>query len=202
MPTDKEMILFCFSMLKQLDLKHLNWKLIAEENSITNAQAAGMRYHRFQKQMDKSLDAAASKDRHATNTKASKRKRDARSKKKIDDQMGYSADVSDDSELELRRAPKILMHPKLDPDKSKEVKPTGLKWEEDGYKKYLRQTNNTLVKVEIREESDSECIRGEIKDLCRRSLSPTCEKVKNDPVEQPFEVEMMGVSLEEMGIFE
>ncbi|TKA77590.1 hypothetical protein B0A49_01743 [Cryomyces minteri] len=72
MPTDKAMAEFCFSMLKQLDLKapvhhpdptrpsakltnpfpQIDWNAVASDQNITNGHAARMRYFRFKAQME------------------------------------------------------------------------------------------------------------------------------------------------------
>ncbi|KAK7536533.1 hypothetical protein IWX49DRAFT_556405 [Phyllosticta citricarpa] len=53
MPTDKSNADMLYSIVKQLDLKYIDWKLIAEECKISNGHAARMRYHRFRQVMEK-----------------------------------------------------------------------------------------------------------------------------------------------------
>lgn len=43
---------FLYTILKQLDLKSIEWNQIAEATGITNGHAARMRYSRFKKQME------------------------------------------------------------------------------------------------------------------------------------------------------
>lgn len=43
---------FLYTIIKQLDLKSVEWNLIAEATGITNGHAARMRYSRFKKQME------------------------------------------------------------------------------------------------------------------------------------------------------
>ncbi|KAK7534271.1 uncharacterized protein J3D65DRAFT_660638 [Phyllosticta citribraziliensis] len=52
MPTDKSNADMLYSILKQLDLKYIDWKIIAEECKISNGHAARMRYHRFRQTME------------------------------------------------------------------------------------------------------------------------------------------------------
>ncbi|KAF1813118.1 hypothetical protein P152DRAFT_481262 [Eremomyces bilateralis CBS 781.70] len=55
MPTDKEMAQFCYSMLRQLDLKIIDWNEVARRHHITNGHAARMRFSRFRQQMEGTL---------------------------------------------------------------------------------------------------------------------------------------------------
>ncbi|KAF2490267.1 hypothetical protein BU16DRAFT_621913 [Lophium mytilinum] len=70
MPTDKQLVSLCYSILKQLELKHIDWKLVAADNAIQNPHAARMRYSRFKTQMERASLATSQKQ-------AEKRKREA-----------------------------------------------------------------------------------------------------------------------------
>ncbi|CRG89782.1 hypothetical protein PISL3812_06821 [Talaromyces islandicus] len=52
MPTEGHMTKFLYSILKQLDLKPIDWSLVATELEISNGHAARMRYSRFKQQME------------------------------------------------------------------------------------------------------------------------------------------------------
>ncbi|KAL4960309.1 uncharacterized protein BDV14DRAFT_204840 [Aspergillus stella-maris] len=51
-PTDSAPARFFYAMLRQLDLKNIDWNLVASENEISNGHAARMRYHRFRNQIE------------------------------------------------------------------------------------------------------------------------------------------------------
>ncbi|KAF2811271.1 uncharacterized protein BDZ99DRAFT_519921 [Mytilinidion resinicola] len=70
MPTDKQLVALCYSILKQLELKHIDWKRVAADNAIQNPHAARMRYSRFKTQMERAGLGASQKQ-------AEKRKRGA-----------------------------------------------------------------------------------------------------------------------------
>ncbi|KAL4782501.1 hypothetical protein BJX76DRAFT_369125 [Aspergillus varians] len=52
MPTDSPTAKFLYAIIKQLDLKGIDWSLVASQLEISNGHAARMRYHRFRKQME------------------------------------------------------------------------------------------------------------------------------------------------------
>ncbi|KAL8921995.1 MAG: hypothetical protein Q9208_005449 [Pyrenodesmia sp. 3 TL-2023] len=52
MPTDAAVAKFLYTIMKQLDLKSIDWNAVADELRITNGHAARMRYSRFKKQME------------------------------------------------------------------------------------------------------------------------------------------------------
>lgn len=52
MPSDKQNAEFMYAMLKQLDLKYIDWTRIAAENNITNGHAARMRFSRYRAAME------------------------------------------------------------------------------------------------------------------------------------------------------
>ncbi|QKX62419.1 uncharacterized protein TRUGW13939_09580 [Talaromyces rugulosus] len=52
MPTEGHISKFLYSILKQLDLKSIDWSLVATELEISNGHAARMRYSRFKQQME------------------------------------------------------------------------------------------------------------------------------------------------------
>ncbi|KAL4943888.1 hypothetical protein BDV06DRAFT_220847 [Aspergillus oleicola] len=52
MPTDSDSSRFFYAIIKQLDLKRVNWKLVASQNGISNAHAARMRFHRFRNEIE------------------------------------------------------------------------------------------------------------------------------------------------------
>jgi hypothetical protein len=52
MPTDKENVAFLYSIIRQLETKHVSWKIVAHDNDITNDHAARMRFHRLRQQFE------------------------------------------------------------------------------------------------------------------------------------------------------
>ncbi|KAL4763507.1 uncharacterized protein BDW70DRAFT_157921 [Aspergillus foveolatus] len=52
MPIDSPTAKFLYTIIKQLDLKGIDWGLVASELEISNGHAARMRYHRFRNQME------------------------------------------------------------------------------------------------------------------------------------------------------
>ncbi|KAL4929227.1 uncharacterized protein BDV17DRAFT_262145 [Aspergillus undulatus] len=52
MPTDGPAAKFLYAIIKQLDLKGVDWPLVASQLDISNGHAARMRYHRFRNQME------------------------------------------------------------------------------------------------------------------------------------------------------
>ncbi|BDD55857.1 hypothetical protein MPDQ_004873 [Monascus purpureus] len=51
MPTDGPTCKFLYTIMKQLDLKSIDWNLVASQLDISNGHAARMRYSRFRQQM-------------------------------------------------------------------------------------------------------------------------------------------------------
>ncbi|KAK8247772.1 hypothetical protein HDK77DRAFT_490875 [Phyllosticta capitalensis] len=47
MPTDKSNADMLYAIIRQLDLKYIDWKAVAEECKISNGHAARMRFHRY-----------------------------------------------------------------------------------------------------------------------------------------------------------
>ncbi|RDW70740.1 uncharacterized protein DSM5745_08251 [Aspergillus mulundensis] len=52
MPIDSPTAKFLYTIIKQLDLKGIDWSLVASQLDISNGHAARMRYHRFRNQME------------------------------------------------------------------------------------------------------------------------------------------------------
>ncbi|PYI03806.1 hypothetical protein BO78DRAFT_431857 [Aspergillus sclerotiicarbonarius CBS 121057] len=52
MPIDGPTVKFLYTIIKQLDLKSIDWSLVATELGISNGHAARMRYSRFKQQME------------------------------------------------------------------------------------------------------------------------------------------------------
>ncbi|KAE8140746.1 hypothetical protein BDV38DRAFT_279720 [Aspergillus pseudotamarii] len=52
MPTDGPTVKFLYTIIKQLDLKSIDWGLVANQLEISNGHAARMRYSRFRQQME------------------------------------------------------------------------------------------------------------------------------------------------------
>ncbi|THC94574.1 hypothetical protein EYZ11_005934 [Aspergillus tanneri] len=52
MPTDSPTAKFLYTIIKQLDLKSIDWNLVASQLDISNGHAARMRYSRFRQQME------------------------------------------------------------------------------------------------------------------------------------------------------
>jgi len=116
MPTDKENVAFLYSILRQLETKHVDWKEVAVRNNITNDHAARMRFHRLRQQQDKIKPtkrgprkggAAALKAKQAMYAEEEEEDDDTympkKKRKKID------LDVDEDDELEQHRRRKKKM---------------------------------------------------------------------------------------------
>ncbi|KAI9038359.1 uncharacterized protein KD926_010895 [Aspergillus affinis] len=52
MPTDGPTAKFLYTIIKQLDLKAIDWSVVASQLEISNGHAARMRYSRFRQQME------------------------------------------------------------------------------------------------------------------------------------------------------
>ncbi|OJJ86778.1 uncharacterized protein ASPGLDRAFT_23930 [Aspergillus glaucus CBS 516.65] len=52
MPTDGPTAKFLYTIIKQLDLKSIDWNLVASQLEISNGHAARMRFSRFKQQME------------------------------------------------------------------------------------------------------------------------------------------------------
>ncbi|TID16083.1 putative glycine-tRNA ligase [Venturia nashicola] len=52
MPTDKQNVEFIWAIVKQLEVKHVDWSTVASANSISNGHAARMRFHRLRRAME------------------------------------------------------------------------------------------------------------------------------------------------------
>ncbi|KAK1143421.1 hypothetical protein N8T08_006749 [Aspergillus melleus] len=52
MPTDGPTVKFLYTIIKQLDLKAIDWNVVASQLEISNGHAARMRYSRFRQQME------------------------------------------------------------------------------------------------------------------------------------------------------
>ncbi|KAM5456401.1 hypothetical protein MaudCBS49596_001424 [Microsporum audouinii] len=52
MPADGQTTKFLYTILKQLDLKSIDWSLVASQLEITNGHAARMRFSRFRQHME------------------------------------------------------------------------------------------------------------------------------------------------------
>ncbi|KAF2668641.1 hypothetical protein BT63DRAFT_414619 [Microthyrium microscopicum] len=52
MPTDKENVSFLYAIVRQLETKHVNWRLVAAQCNINNDHAARMRFHRLRQKAD------------------------------------------------------------------------------------------------------------------------------------------------------
>ncbi|PCG90718.1 Hypothetical protein PENO1_097610 [Penicillium occitanis (nom. inval.)] len=61
MPTEGHATRFLYTILKQLDLRSIDWSLVATELDISNGHAARMRYSRFKQQMEVSTTTTVSK---------------------------------------------------------------------------------------------------------------------------------------------
>ncbi|KAJ5305939.1 hypothetical protein PENANT_c015G04198 [Penicillium antarcticum] len=59
--TDNPTAKFLYTIIKQLDLKSINWNRVASELEISNGHAARMRYSRFRQQMDGTTGVARAK---------------------------------------------------------------------------------------------------------------------------------------------
>ncbi|KAK5013574.1 hypothetical protein BJ546DRAFT_196034 [Cryomyces antarcticus] len=119
MPTDKAMAEFCFSMLKQLDLKAIDWNAVASDQNITNGHAARMRYFRFKAQMEgvpQTADQAGAPKRPRGRPPGSKNKtavqgpleKKAGSKKRSADEMADEERVDKKVKLEPYPPPAVV----------------------------------------------------------------------------------------------
>ncbi|DAA77065.1 TPA_exp: Uncharacterized protein A8136_6831 [Trichophyton benhamiae CBS 112371] len=60
MPADGQTTKFLYTILKQLDLKSIDWNLVASQLEITNGHAARMRFSRFRQHMEGNTTSARS----------------------------------------------------------------------------------------------------------------------------------------------
>ncbi|KAF2428736.1 hypothetical protein EJ08DRAFT_318231 [Tothia fuscella] len=61
--TDKQMISFLYSIIKQLEVRHVDWDLVARCNDITRGHTARMRFHRLRLAQDGILPKVRGKDK-------------------------------------------------------------------------------------------------------------------------------------------
>ncbi|KAF7588790.1 hypothetical protein BBP40_005221 [Aspergillus hancockii] len=70
MPTDGPTVKFLYTIIKQLDLKSIDWSLVASQLEISNGHAARMRYSRFRQQMEGTTSTPRSSRPKKTSNKA------------------------------------------------------------------------------------------------------------------------------------
>ncbi|QDS70229.1 hypothetical protein FKW77_007125 [Venturia effusa] len=125
MPTDKQNVEFLWAIVKQLEVKHIDWSIVASTNNISNGHAARMRYHRLRQAMEgiatkhrtaKSIDDGreGSKGKDKSNTKTAKPR-----KAKNLDLKRKLADISDDEEEPLAHV-KARRRTKEEPEDSED----------------------------------------------------------------------------------
>ncbi|RAK74870.1 uncharacterized protein BO72DRAFT_515166 [Aspergillus fijiensis CBS 313.89] len=71
-PTDTPASKFLYAILKQLDLRSVDWNLVASDLEISNGHAARMRYSRFRQQMEGNVPSTRAPRAKKDNTKSSK----------------------------------------------------------------------------------------------------------------------------------
>ncbi|KAF2457102.1 hypothetical protein BDY21DRAFT_371924 [Lineolata rhizophorae] len=170
MPTDKENARLCYSMLKQQDLKTIDWKAVAAENNISNAHAARMRYSRLRTQMERSSPPPYRP-----------RGRKPGSKSKFADEKGVKRNANDSDDSEYSRTPdkkaKIL---KGEPKEEEDVKlPAWFKDEE------VKDPTSTSV---FKTEPEPECYSSDhsVPKIGETSISPGEIKNENPTIDGPL----------------
>lgn len=166
MPSDKQNAEFLFSMLKQLDVKHIEWKRIAEEHGITNGHAARMRWCRYR-------DA---REGVKPNARKNKRGRDSVSSDEDSDDVrarGKAADKGSGKRKRQRGADSEGADDKSD-DEELVVK----KEESDRPKKRAR-IEEPVKKEPPEADEDSDMLIGRMKNV-KVKTEVKAEKVKDD----------------------
>lgn len=123
MPSDKQNAEFMYAMLKQLDLKYIDWNRVAAANAITNGHAARMRFSRYRHAMENASadgdgDGGKTRCKGAAGAARTKKRRrrggkgEARTSEEEDDEEGGSGlgvkkgEGSVDGEEEEERRPR------------------------------------------------------------------------------------------------
>ncbi|KAI9785469.1 MAG: hypothetical protein M1839_009210 [Geoglossum umbratile] len=81
MPTDGAHAKFLYTILKQLDLKSIDWNLVASQLDITNGHAARMRFSRFKQHMEGVVPGTRRRAGSVGGGRAAKRSKGEKSKK-------------------------------------------------------------------------------------------------------------------------
>ncbi|PYH77539.1 hypothetical protein BO82DRAFT_245996, partial [Aspergillus uvarum CBS 121591] len=71
-PTDTPASKFLYAILKQLDLRSVDWNLVATDLEISNGHAARMRYSRFRQQMEGNVPSTRAPRAKKDNPKSNK----------------------------------------------------------------------------------------------------------------------------------
>src|SRR5271170_1972446 len=113
---------FLYTILKQLDLKHIDWSLVAESLDITNGHAARMRFSRFKQHMEGvPPQSRAPRARKDTN-KSGKGAKGKSGKTTFDDEAEEDLKMEGHDAATLKAEPAVPIKPelvlqiKVDPD--------------------------------------------------------------------------------------
>ncbi|KAL1959474.1 hypothetical protein VTO42DRAFT_1919 [Malbranchea cinnamomea] len=107
MPADGQTAKFLYTILKQLDLKSIDWNLVASQLEITNGHAARMRFSRFRQHME----GIPTNPRGSRPKKHRTEKAAAQSKK----QMFAKGKLVEDPAEPIKQEPMIKQEPRADP---------------------------------------------------------------------------------------
>ncbi|KAI9873376.1 MAG: hypothetical protein M1830_000476 [Pleopsidium flavum] len=106
MPTDSATAKFLYTIIKQLDLKSIDWNIVALQLDITNGHAARMRFSRFKQHME-GIPISPRKPRISASRPAKKPKLDKADVKKC--AQGDTNGKADDAETNV--APRVKTEP-------------------------------------------------------------------------------------------
>ncbi|KAI4121661.1 MAG: hypothetical protein LQ338_006239 [Usnochroma carphineum] len=102
MPTDAAVSKFLYTIMRQLDLKSIDWNAVATELEITNGHAARMRYSRFKQQMEGTATTTR-KSKAATPRKRKEKPENAakpeKKRQKKDDSEAKNGDVEESTAM-------------------------------------------------------------------------------------------------------
>src|ERR1700759_4592776 len=86
---------FLYTILKQLDLKTVDWTIVAEAIGITNGHAARMRYSRFKQQIEGLPNQAKKEKSKKSESRDGRPHTDAQGKRKRDEEHDRRSDGQD-----------------------------------------------------------------------------------------------------------
>ncbi|KAE9982146.1 hypothetical protein BLS_006492 [Venturia inaequalis] len=169
MPTDKQNVEFMWAIVKQLEVKHIDWNIVAAANNISNGHAARMRFHRLRQAMegiatkhrapklDDPPEKSKGKGGPITKTLNRRKAKDNALKRKL-------ADISDDEEEPLAHVKaRMRMKQELEEDS------------EDEYVDSETEEKRAVLKRIKREE-----IMQSNQDQKERSISPKTVKMEDE----------------------
>ena len=92
---------FLYTILKQLDLKTVDWTIVAEAIGITNGHAARMRYSRFKQQIEGLPNKAKKEKPKKSETRDKGSSSDAQGKRRRDDEHAWRNDGRDAKQMKV-----------------------------------------------------------------------------------------------------